>query len=70
MCSVKKADLINVYMFVLDDIKKNNKQSNVVLLVVVTLQVWGLHSCVTSHHAANSWAPTPLNTPTTRQIYI
>ena len=39
-CSVKKADLINVYMFVLDDIKKNNKQSNVVLLVVVlvTLQ--------------------------------
>ena len=38
MCSVKKADLINVYMFVLDDIKKNNKQSNVVLLVVVTLQ--------------------------------
>ena len=36
------------------------------VVVVVTLQVWGLHSCVTSHHAANSWAPTPLNTPTTR----
>ena len=31
MFGVKKADLINVYMFVLGDIKKNNKQSNVVL---------------------------------------
>ena len=40
------------------------------VLLEVTLQVWGLHSCVTSHHAANSWAPTPLNTPTTRQISL